>query len=111
MVELTAVDGTHRRREERKAVEMFAHLRRERQMATVMLKDFSHGGARVAGLAGLERDEPLHVTLPGCRPILAFVAWADGLSAGLEFADPVPDELYKKLVSQYALGKGDIRAA
>jgi hypothetical protein len=105
MMQYRDSDSIALRREPRRQVEMFARLRRRAHWLTIMLKDFSHGGARIEGVVGLVPDEAVHVALPGCRPQMAFVAWSNGVSAGLEFAEPLPAALYDALVSGFALGQ------
>lgn len=95
--------NAHRRREAREAVEMFAHFRHGARRCTVMLKDLTRHGARIAGHGGLERDEAVGLALPGLVPFLAFVAWCDGASAGLEFAEPIRPQHYDDLLRDHAL--------
>ncbi|MCJ2183671.1 hypothetical protein MTR62_13365 [Novosphingobium sp. 1949] len=92
------------RREPREHVEMLAKFRRTVTSTTVMLKDLTRFGARIEGIEGLQTDEAVSLTLPGRRPGMAFVAWANAHCAGLEFADPLSDEDYAQLVAQYGLG-------
>ncbi|MBT0668727.1 hypothetical protein HT136_10145 [Novosphingobium profundi] len=90
------------RREPREHVEMLARFRHNIASSTVMLKDLTRYGARIEGVGGLEADEAVSLALPGRRPALAFVAWANAHCAGLEFADPLDAYVYKELVTRYA---------
>jgi hypothetical protein len=100
-----------RRSETRERVEIFAKFRRDRENVTIVLKDLSSGGARLEGIEGLTRDEVVTITLPGRKPMIAFVAWASGMSAGVEFADALTEEIYTFLVDNYALGRRPTAAA
>ncbi|HUD30194.1 MAG TPA: PilZ domain-containing protein [Novosphingobium sp.] len=95
--------GTGARAFHRQQVEMMARFRRDIASTTVMLKDLTRFGARVEGVGALEVDETITLSLPGCRPSLAFVAWANAHCAGLEFAEPLPDPLFGELVARYGL--------
>ncbi|MDE8651018.1 hypothetical protein [Novosphingobium album (ex Liu et al. 2023)] len=96
---------TGRRCETRRQVQMLARFRRNLENVTVVLKDLSHKGARIEGIEGLSRDEAVTISLPGRKPAMAFVAWAAGMSAGLEFADALPHDYYDFLVRTYAMGR------
>ena len=63
-------------------------------------------GARIEGVAALEKDEAVSLILPGCRPMLCFVAWASGPCAGLEFAAPLEAGDFGELVAAHAVGQG-----
>lgn len=91
------------RRHPREQVEMLAHFRRDIAATTVMLKDLTPFGARVEGIGALELDEFVTLSLPGCRPSLAFVAWANEHCAGLQFIEPLAATLFDDLVRQYGL--------
>lgn len=93
------------RREPRENVEMIAKFRRDLATSTVMLKDLTRFGARVEGVGQLQTDEAVSLALPGCRPAMAFVAWANDHCAGLEFAEPLGSALFSHLVAQYGLGR------
>ncbi len=94
------------RRHSRRRVEMLARFRRGVASTTVMLKDLTPLGARVEGVGLLESEEVVSLTLPGCRPAMAFVAWANEHCAGLEFLEPLGDGLFGELVAQYGLSGG-----
>jgi hypothetical protein len=66
--------GTERRQEIRQQVEMLAHFRHDVSTITVMLKDLTCHGARIEGVAHLEPDQAIDLSLPGMRPKLSFVA-------------------------------------
>lgn len=101
-----AYDPSNReRREQREEVQMMAKFRRDVTSSTVMLKDLTRFGARIEGVGPLERDEAVSLALPGCRPSMAFVAWANEHCAGLEFAEPLEDSVFAELVAQYGLGQ------
>lgn len=90
------------RRHDRVAVEMMVRLRKGVERSTVFLKDMTTHGARVEGLGRMQIDEPVTVSLPGLAPKLAFVAWCDAHSAGLEFEKPLCGEVFRDLVIQHA---------
>lgn len=91
------------RRHARERVEMLAHFRRGITATTVMLKDLTPFGTRVEGIGALELDEFVSLALPGCRPSLAFVAWANEHCAGLQFVEPLAGSMFDELVRQYGL--------
>lgn len=93
-----------RRRPDRQQVEMIAHLRHDARTISVMLKDLTRFGARIDCAARLNVDEAVSLTLPGGRPALAFVAWSNDHSAGLEFAQPLPVHSLDVLVEAFATG-------
>lgn len=95
------------RRETREQVEMLAKFRRGVVSITVMLKDLTRFGARIEGVGHLDADEAVSLALPGCRPAMAFVAWSNEHCAGLEFAEPLDDDVFSGLVSDYGLGRGE----
>jgi len=92
------------RREQREHVEMMAKFRRDIASSTVLLKDLTRFGARIEGVGPLERDEAVSLALPGCRPSIAFVCWANEHCAGLEFAEPLENAVFAHLVAEYGLG-------
>lgn len=94
------------RRHERVAIEMMVHLRKGIERSTVFLKDMTTHGARVEGLGRMQIDEPVTVSLPGLKPKLAFVAWCDAHSAGLEFERPLCSEIFRELVIHHARREG-----
>lgn len=98
---VVAIDGDRRHARER--VEMLARFRRDLAINTVVLKDLTPLGARIESVGPLEMDEVITLTLPECRPMIAFVAWANGNGAGLEFVHPLPEDLFAELVAQYGL--------
>lgn len=91
------------RRHAREQVEMLARFRRDLVSMTVVLKDLTPLGARIEGVGPLEADEMVTLTLPECRPMIAFVAWGSPHGAGLEFVQPLPDDLFAELVAEYGL--------
>lgn len=99
------------RRHQRAQVEMMARFRRDLTSSTVMLKDLTPFGARIEGIGQLEIDEAVSLALPGCRPAMAFVAWANDHCAGLEFAEPLGHGVFTELVAQYGLGRDSAAAA
>ena len=72
--------------------------------STVMLHDMTRFGARIEGLRAPCEGEVISLMLPGEGPRLAFVMWSHGSTAGLEFADPLPPELFDTMISDYAIG-------
>jgi len=99
------------RRETRRAVEMFARFRCGIATTTVMLKDLTRQGARIEGIGALARDEAVSLTLPGTKPLLAFVAWTNEHCAGLEFAEPLPQAGFNQLVNTHGLNTGTMPVA
>lgn len=99
------------RRHQRKQVEMMARFRRDLASSTVMLKDLTPFGARIEGIGQLQTDEAVSLALPGCRPAIAFVAWANEHCAGLEFAEPLENGVFTELVTRYGLGRDSAAAA
>ncbi|MEJ2408942.1 MAG: hypothetical protein P8Y58_10405 [Novosphingobium sp.] len=99
------------RRQRREQVEMMARFRRDLVSSTVMLKDLTRFGARIEGIGQLETDEAISLALPGCRPAMAFVAWANEHCAGLEFAEPLENGVFSELVARYGLGGDSVEAA
>jgi hypothetical protein len=104
MVQHDPAPGPTGRRETREQVEMLAKFRRGLVSVTVMLKDLTRFGARIEGVGLLEPDEAVTLALPGCRPAMAFVAWSNEHCAGLEFAEPLDDNVFAALVDQHRLG-------
>lgn len=97
------------RREYREAVEILATFRHHLTNRTVVLKDLTRFGGRIEINCGLDVDDVVMLTLPGCRPMLAFVAWSSSHGAGLEFSDLLPEATLHDLVSQYRLGQSPAR--
>ncbi|KHK89715.1 hypothetical protein LK12_20955 [Novosphingobium malaysiense] len=103
---MASFDHPHRaRRHQRADVEMMARFRRGLVSSMVMLKDLTRFGARIEGVGQLETDEAVSLALPGCRPSMAFVAWANDHCAGLEFAEPLENAAFVDLVASYGLGR------
>ncbi|MFT4054886.1 MAG: hypothetical protein QM681_10300 [Novosphingobium sp.] len=100
-----SLDGDRRFARER--VEMLARFRRDLASHTIVLKDLTPLGARIESVGPLEMDEVITLTLPECRPMIAFVAWTNGTGAGLEFVHPLPGDLFSELVAQYGLSTED----
>ena len=105
MANVAKIWQSENRSEARREVEMFAHFQRGASRITVMLKDLTHNGARIEGVIGLEQDEAVSLALPGCKPKLAFVAWANDHCAGLEFAEPLRASMFDALVGEYAVNR------
>lgn len=103
------LDGTDScdRRHLRERVEMLARFRRDLVNTTVVLKDLTPQGARIEGVGQLQADEVVTLTLPECRPMIAFVAWTGAHGAGLEFVHALPDDLFVQLVAVYGLKSED----
>ena len=99
------------RRQARLQVEMFAGLRCGIATNTVMLKDLTRHGARIEGVAGLVAEQPVSLVLPGRRPLIAFVAWANDHCAGLEFAEPLEWEVFIPLTVDHGLSTGNMPLA
>ena len=105
MVNIEEIDMTHvefeGRRESREPVEMMARFRHNISSVTVMLQDITRGGARVAGVGNLTKDDAAFLMLPGLAPKMAFVAWSNGHGAGLEFAEALDHPVFSKLVADF----------
>ena len=80
---------------------MMARFRHGIETVTVMLKDLTPNGARIEGVGQLDDDEAVYLTLPGMKPRLSFVAWANHHCAGLEFSEPLPQAMFQALVSAF----------
>lgn len=93
------------RRDARAQVEIIATLRSAFATRAVVLKDLTRFGARIEGVDGLDIDEAVNLALPGCRPAMAFVAWAGLHGTGLEFAEPLEPAVYDALVERHGLGR------
>ncbi len=93
-----------RRRAQRIGCEMLVRCKHGAVRSTVMLKDMTRYGARIEGLSAPGEGEAISVMLPGELPRLAFVMWADGCVAGVEFADPLCATTFAALIRDYALG-------
>ncbi len=89
------------RREAREPVEMMARFRHAITTVTVMLKDITRHGARVEGVGALPHDDAVFLMLPGLAPKLAFVAWSRGQGAGLEFAEPMDQQVFAQLIADF----------
>lgn len=100
-----AVIQFNSRREDRQSVEMLSRFRHGLSTITVVLKDLTQNGARLEGIGHLRRDEAVFLTLPGMKPQLSFIAWSNGHASGLEFSEPLPLEVYKRLVAVFGRGK------
>jgi hypothetical protein len=48
--------------------------------------------------------EPIMLMLPGLKPKLAFVAWSEPMTSGLEFDHPLHEDVFAALVSDFAVG-------
>lgn len=92
-----------RRRETRRPVEMVARLRLGISTFTVILSDLTRQGARIESIGNLELDDAVSLSLPGMRPMLAFVAWSKEHGAGLEFGEPLSQEIFAALLDTYGL--------
>lgn len=101
---MDSIDSADMRREYRENVEMLAKFRHGLSSVTVMLKDLTCKGAKIEGVGRLEKDEAIHLALPGRRPAMAFVAWSTEHSAGLEFAEPLDRAILRDLVARFGLG-------
>lgn len=93
------------RRHDRQPTELMVRLRRGVTRTTVVLKDLTTHGARIEGIAKMQIDEALTVQLPGLKPKLAFVAWSDGHSVGLEFDRPLCSEVFRDII--FTFGRKD----
>lgn len=89
------------RRHAREATELMVKLRRGVTRSTVVLRDLTTHGARIDSIEKMQIDEALTVQLPGLKPKLAFVAWCDGHSVGLEFDKPLCSEVFRDIVFTY----------
>lgn len=96
-------DHDARRRAERVGIELPVRCKHGARRSTVMLKDLNPYGARIEGLEKLRIDEPIHLMLPGLKTKLAFVVWSRDRVSGLEFEHRLHDEVFEKLVSEFAI--------
>lgn len=91
------------RRTARVGIELPVRCKHGAIRSTVMLKDLNQYGARIEGLEKLRIDEPIYLMLPGLQPKLAFVVWSRERASGLEFEHRLHDEVFERLVSEYAI--------
>jgi hypothetical protein len=77
----------------------------------VVLKGLTPHGARVEGTSSLARDEAVSLALPGMKPLLAFVAWANEHCAGLEFTEPLAQADFGQLIESHDLNTGGMAIA
>ena len=96
--------GDPRRRVPRIGFEIMVRCNHGRVRSTVMLKDMTRYGARIEGLKAPSEGEAISLMLPGEPPRLAFVMWAQGSTAGLEFGDPLPAHAFDTMIRDYAIG-------
>jgi hypothetical protein len=101
---LTAATGPEARRFPRVGVELPVRIKHGLVRSTVMLKDLTPHGARIEGLEKQRIGEPIMLMLPGLKPKLAFVAWSEPLTSGLEFDHPLHEDVFATLVSDFAVG-------
>jgi hypothetical protein len=92
------------RRAPRIGFELLVRCKHGAVRSTVMLHDMTRFGARIEGLRAPQEGEALSVMLPGEAPRLAFVMWAKGSAAGLEFADPLAPDVFDALIRDYGIG-------
>ncbi|MFN4136042.1 MAG: PilZ domain-containing protein [Novosphingobium sp.] len=96
-------DFDAKRRAPRVGIELPVRCKRGAERSTVILKDLNPYGARIEGLEKLRIDEPLYLLLPGLQPKLAFVVWSRDRVSGLEFERRLHDEVFERLVSEFAI--------
>lgn len=77
------------RRADRRSFDAQIQFRKGNKRATVILRDISQFGARVAGVYLVQPDDRFFLTLPGLAPIAARVAWVRQFEFGCEFQDPL----------------------
>ncbi len=94
-----------KRRAPRVGFELLVRCKHGTVRSTVMLRDMTRYGARIEGLMFPREGEAIGLILPGEAPRLAFVMWARGGSAGLEFGDPLPGDVYDAMIRDYAIGR------
>lgn len=96
--------GFEARRERRFGVELPVRCKHGLLRKTVMLKDLTQHGARIEGLGKLRIGEPITLLLPALQPKLAFVAWSDESASGLEFERPLHEDVFARLIADFAIG-------
>lgn len=92
------------RRAPRIGFELMVRCSRGATRSTVLLKDMTCYGARIDGLVAPEVGEAVMLMLPGMPARMAFVMWADGAAAGLEFGDPIDEGAFAELICDFAIG-------
>src|SRR4051812_3447595 len=100
----------HERKHRRMATDLYAQLVRGGTVSAARLLDISAGGARVGGIGGFMRGEPVKLRLPSPDDASFFhdlgearVAWSDRAEMGLQFIpDPVSQSAVQQLVSVVA---------
>jgi len=94
------------RRAARIGVELPVRCKHGLIRSTVMLKDLTPFGARIAGIGQQREGEPVTLMLPGlAHAVTAFVVWSEPATSGLEFASPLDDRAFAALVADYAIGQ------
>ena len=92
-----------KRRSTRVGIELPVRCKHGATRSTVILKDLNQYGAKIEGLEKLRIDEPIHLMLPGLKTKLAFVVWSRDRVSGLEFEHRLHDEVFERLVSEFAI--------
>ncbi|EGD57439.1 hypothetical protein Y88_3749 [Novosphingobium nitrogenifigens DSM 19370] len=95
---------TFRRRAPRVGFELPVRCKHGLVRSTVMLKDMTRFGARIEGVELPRLGEPITLLLPGQAARMAFVVWARGRTSGLEFGDPLHQQVFDDLIRDYAIG-------
>ncbi|MFY8194240.1 PilZ domain-containing protein [Novosphingobium sp. B1] len=96
-------DQDPKRRSTRVGIELPVRCKHGATRSTVILKDLNQYGAKIEGLEKLRIDEPIHLMLPGLKTKLAFVVWSRDRVSGLEFEHRLHDEVFERLVSEFAI--------
>lgn len=104
MTDMNAPSAAFPRRHERVGFELPVRCKCGLVRSTVMLKDLTPGGARIAGLELLRVGEAITLFLPGIAPRMAFVMWSQPMATGVEFDMPLSPEVFEALVRDFAIG-------
>jgi hypothetical protein len=99
------------RRQPRFGFELPVRCQHHTVRKTVILRDMTTHGARVDGLGPMHLDEIVTLLLPDLPPRDAWVAWSTAHSAGLEFEQPLHEDVFSQLVADFAINPGSAIAA
>ena len=95
-------DAMLARRAERVAFDLMVRYRLWGFRGTTMLKDMTPYGARIEGLTDIRMGDEITLLLPGLQPKTATIVWVDGQAAGMEFDNPLHNEVFRQLVKDHA---------
>lgn len=98
------VENINLRRARRVGFELPVRCKHGVTRSTVMLKDLTTHGARIEGIPRQRIGDIVTLFLPELAPKLAFVAWSEEKTSGLEFELPLHENVFANLVADFAIG-------